>query len=756
MADRHLKFYNKQGNPLNFEYVGADVDAPLTYTFNYETASSTSTPITGKVSFIDLSSNVVYMNTLDMNGFDISNWAQSVDEKVQRGAKIKIRFSIQPANVVVATISSASVSSGVVTLNLSGFTGPTAISNSNMVYCETIPQDLPGGYFKGSMFFEPVSAGLYENEQIFILQEFKDSVSGANFIGFPHTPATGSASSPIWRSRWENDSYGDVDVSNIIFTYKITENDPEISGDPSIINYQNIAFEVVKNASDSFSNGYVSTPEASTPSKALQVNVAINAPEQGSEVYERKLILEDITSGTPEKVAEIDFYGQIVGSDERLDVLTRNLGRAFLNEDSSILRNHDPAEPLPDYLEINEKRKELMVAGDDIFPYIGSYKGLIGALKFFGYQDLRIKEYWLNLNYQRVNLTPLQENQVFLDNYNNTKTPNQTVLIADVLDNENSGKYRLEQTYGPNSNGEYVLDVSSENTLVPSRTYKKTSLFGLYYDINTTSSQEDPYGYPATPEAFSFTQEEVLVKLFALKQRLKESYLPLNARIVDITGEGVYYNVYNTKAWSDTLERDEIDSGNNINFITNPDFGFLEDLRAFGTRTDPRSIQAPMNYNNVINSDAEVIGPSGDAFRFSTTNTLNPTLSVQRGKRYNFNLVTSGFDLYFTTESSLTQVDPPGISNNGATGGVVSLDVNPNATGPYYYYSSVNPAKMNGSISITDSPISDFGNNVSPLYNQQRYTAGQNALMIQAIENFYVKKMNGEIKNLGDNLNTSI
>jgi len=756
MADRRLKFYNKQGNPLNFEYVGATAGVPLTYTFNYETFSVNTTPTAGNVSLISLSSNIIYFNVKDLNGFDITSWANSVNEKIQRGGKITLRLSIQPSNIINATIASTSVSGGIVTVNLSGFNGPSIISNSNFAYCETIVQDLPGGYFKGSIFFDPVSAGLYENEQIFILQEFKDSGTGLNFVGFPHTGATGASGSAMWRSRWENDSYGDVDVSNVIFTYQITENDPELGGDPTITNYQNIVFPIIKNQADTYLNGYVSTPEGSTPSRALQVNVAINAPEQGAEVYERKLIIEDITSGNPSKVAEIDFYGQIVGSDERLDVLTRNLGRAFVNEDSRILRNHDPSEPLPDYIEINEKRKELMVAGEDIFPYIGSYKGLIGALKFFGYQDLRIKEYWLNLNYQRVNLSPLQENQIFLDNYNNTKTPNQTVLIADVLDNENTGKYRLEQTYGPNDDGEYVLDVSSENTLVPSRTYKKTSLFGLYYDINTTSTQTDPYGYPVTPEAFTFTQEEVLVKLFALKERLKESYLPLNARIIDITGEGVYYNVFNTKAWTDTVERDEVDSGNNINFIANPDFGFLEDLRAFGTRTDPKSIQAPMNYDNIVDIGVEVIGPSGDAFRFSTGNALNPTISIQRGKQYNFNLISSGYDLYFTTDPSLSQTDPVGVLNNGATSGTVRIDVNPQATGPYYYYSSVNPVKMNGTINITDSPISDFGNNVSPFYNQQRYTAAQNALMLQAIENFYVKKMNGEIKNLGDNLNSSI
>ena len=265
MADRHLRFYNKQGNPLNFEYVGAIASTPLTYTFNYETSSGNTTPAAGKVSLISLSSNVIYLNSVDLNGFNISQWAETVNTKTQQGGKISLKLNIQPANVIVAAISSASVASGIVTLNLSSFTGPSAISNGNIAYCETLSQDLPGGYFKGSIFFEPVSAGLYENEQIFVLQEFKDSSSGLNFIGFPHTGATGATGSPLWRSRWENDSYGDIDVSNVIFTYKITENDPELGGDPTITNYQNIVFPVVQNASDFYSNGYVSTPEAATP-----------------------------------------------------------------------------------------------------------------------------------------------------------------------------------------------------------------------------------------------------------------------------------------------------------------------------------------------------------------------------------------------------------------------------------------------------------------------------------------------------------
>jgi len=755
MADRHLKFFDKKGHPLNFEYVGAEPTTPLTLTFNFESSSNTTTPSSGKISFIDLSSNILYLNTIDMNGLDISSWANTVSENLLRGAKITLKLNVIPAIVILAEISSASISSGVITLNLVRFVGTTAVSNGNMVYCETICQDLPGGYFRGSIYFEPVSSGLYENEQIFIIQQFKDSVSGSPFIGFPHTGNTGATGNPLWRTRWQDDTYGNVDVTNIIFTYKIEENDPEIGGDPSITNYQNIAIPVIQDPSDFYLGGYVNTLEAATPSRALQINIATNAPDQAAEVYQRRLIIEDITSPTASKIAEIDFYSQIIGADERLNVLTQNLGRAFLAEDSTILRQHDPNEPLPNYIEINEKRKELMVAGEEIFPYIGSYKGLIGALKFFGYQDLRIKEYWLNLNYQQVNLTPLQQTQLFLNKYTNTKTPNQTVLIQDVLDNENSGKYRLEQTYGPNANGEYVLDVSSENTLVPSRTYKKTSLFGLYYDLNTTSSLTDEFGYPITPEAFAFTQEEVLLKLFALQQRLKQSYLPLNARIIDITGEGVYYNIYNTKAWTDTVDRSDVESGNNISFKTNPDFGFIEDLRAFGTRTFPTSIQAPMNYFNVENIDVSVIGASGDAFKFSDSPQFNPTLELTRGKRYNFSLTSVGYDFYFTGDVNLTQVDPVGITNNGATGGVITFDVPPQATGPYYYYSSVNPSKLNGVVNFTNASVSDFGNTVAPLQNGQNYTALQNLSMIEAINNFYELKMDGNIINLGDNLNSA-
>jgi hypothetical protein len=115
---------------------------------------------------------------------------------------------------------------------------------------------------------------------------------------------------------------------------------------------------------------------------------------------------------------------------------------------------------------------------------------------------------------------------------------------------------------------------------------------------------------------------------------------------------------------------------------------------------------------------------------------------------------TSGFDFYLTTDSLLTQSDPLGVYGNGATagttGGTVLINVNPQEQNTIYYYSSVNPSKMNGTINIVDSPISDLGNIVPPLFNSQVYNPTQNSSMQSAISNFYTLKEEGKIKFLGD------
>jgi len=323
MTSSSLRFFNKKGKPLNFEYIGPTASGPLAATFNYLSDPTTITPTSGLMSLQNLSSNLIYLSVTDQSGFSIVPWFNSIVTSLTQGTKVMLTFTYYPAQTLICIISSASLSGGVITLTTSQNLGSPFISGGTPVYCSTRYENLPGGYYNGSIFFDEVSAGLYENEQLFIVQQFKDTSTGQIFLGFPHTGATGASNSPLWRTRWENSSYGDVDISDIIFTYQIVENDPELQGFPSILNFQNIAIPVIQNSNDVYVNGYIQTPESGTPSRSLQINVAINAGDIASNIYERKLIVEDITYGvqSPYKIAEILFYGQIVGEDSRLDVL---------------------------------------------------------------------------------------------------------------------------------------------------------------------------------------------------------------------------------------------------------------------------------------------------------------------------------------------------------------------------------------------------------------------------------------------------
>ena len=768
MADLNLKFFNKRGNPLNFEYIGPTGPSPLDNVFRYKTNAVSSS--NGDVIFQQSGPNYTFQfNYDDVNFFNIKEWASEVDYSIQRGAEVFLEGKVLSGNKFKGKIYSC-VDNGtfiLITIPVNSLTGQNIISGGSTIAFNTTYKNRPGGYFFGNMYFDQVSAGLYENEQIFITQQVIGP-SGGKEYSYPRTLATGSTSGK-WRTRWSNNNYGNIDVTEIIFTYKILDSLPGGEGHPLIVSYPNLAYtDVIASPSDYYSNGNLISPTFnSSESKSLSVNVGLNGPEESEEVYERKLILEDISSGATgenvKKILEVNFYGQIIAEDERLKVLTNNLGRSFDPVDSIILRNHDPKEPLPNYEEINEKRKELLLAGEDIFPYIGSYKGLINALKFFGYQDLRIKEYWLNLDYTSVeNITPpIVQNQQAINQIRSQvlQSGSQSYQIKDVLSNPNSGKYRLEQTYGPDSEGNYVLDVSSQYTLFPTDVYKKTSLFGLYYDINKVTSETDEYGYPVVVDAFAFTQEEVLIKLFGLKKKLKEEYLPLNARIIDITGEGVYFTVYNTRAWTDVNSDFVISSGKIFDFYINPDVSYIGDIRNFNIRPLDLSIQTPSIYGDSYDIGVNVLGGTGSALYFSGFPDLgitgpsgpNPILNVVSGKSYTFSLSTEGFTFYLTESPSFSQQDPLGIIGNGATSGSESIvwNVSPNQSGPVYYYCPENYS-INGTINVNPPQLSDLGNTINPLDFQQNYTAEQNRNLIKSINEYYQLQQEGKIEFLGD------
>lgn len=449
-----------------------------------------------------------------------------------------------------------------------------------------------GEYWEGSILFPVVSERLFEIEHIFVIEKFLNSSSEIKY-GYPHSTEV-SPGSPVWKTRWESDFDGKTDVSSIIYTYELGV-DSALDA-PILVKTKNVEFypEVVPGDIVDSPSGIIVTDEIT--SSSMQINIALNSENEG--IYDRNLIFEDFTDpNNPVTILKVSFHGEVEGEDSRLSVTLGNFGREFNASDALLLRDTDIKEPFPNFEEINKKRKELLLAGEDIFPYLGSYKSLFNAIKFFGYYDLRIKEYWLNIKVDDAEtLTALQQNNKALAQLSkiNTEGQNSLQLISSLIKDENEGKFKQVEIYGKRKDGSFGLKKQMEQ-IFPSKSYKKTSLFGLFYDINRENEEgeEDEYGYPIVDDSFLFSPEEVLIKLFGLRERLKKDYLPLNARIIDITGEGVYFNIYKTRGWTDTIGIDSIKAGIEVDFDVYPKKGYVEDLRPFYTKPNQESLLYP-------------------------------------------------------------------------------------------------------------------------------------------------------------------
>jgi hypothetical protein len=407
--------------------------------------------------------------------------------------------------------------------------------------------------WSGTVYFDRVSAGLYENQHLFILEEVLTGSPDSTELVYPLLKNQNTPTSQTWSTRWANDADKDH-----IFTYLLDESD----GNPYITRY-----ETIEAANPTISYALSSPGDQKIPtsvrSEAMRFNIALTSFEEG--IYDRTLQIYDNSTAEATLVATVSFHGETTGEDERFRLMLENFGRRFTESDARIIRDYDIKEALPNWEQINEKRKELFVAGEDIFPYIGSYKGLINAIRFFGYQDLRVKEYWLNIDTRS-------------DYYGKI----QMFEIQGLLDDE----------YSPRK----------KHPLIPSTSYRKTAKFGLFYDITRLTGDVDQFGTPITENAFMFTNEEVLIKLFALKEALKRDYMPLNARIVDIVGEGIYFNTYRVKTWTDDLQTFQVNINTRVDFDVEPRIGHIRDLREFQVRRFSPGLDLPVDrFTNEIN-----------------------------------------------------------------------------------------------------------------------------------------------------------
>ena len=117
--------------------------------------------------------------------------------------------------------------------------------------------------------------------------------------------------------------------------------------------------------------------------EAIQINVAINSNDEGR--HQRTLLVYSNDGVDKTLIGRIFFYGEVEGEDERLKILLQNLGAVLEESDFILFKEHDITEMSPDFILLNQKRRELLLELSNIKPFIGTYKAILNAIDFFGY-----------------------------------------------------------------------------------------------------------------------------------------------------------------------------------------------------------------------------------------------------------------------------------------------------------------------------------------------------------------------------------
>ena len=219
----------------------------------------------------------------------------------------------------------------------------------------------------GTIYFTQVSISVFDNQNLFLLEKV------GNNYKFPTI-----AANSFFKFSWEED----INKTEL-FLYDVVEDITLNENFISTIQYKTISH------SDFNTNSNLPL-DYRFP---MQVNVAFNPSNE--QVYERTLLIHYNST----LIAKIGFYGEGEDEEERFNVWLQNFGIKFLREDANILKDYDIKEANPNLESLNQIRKELLVNREEIYPYIGTYKGLINFVNILGYKDvLKVKEYWQNVN----------------------------------------------------------------------------------------------------------------------------------------------------------------------------------------------------------------------------------------------------------------------------------------------------------------------------------------------------------------------
>ncbi len=498
--------------------------------------------------------------------------------------------------------------------------------------------------WEGAIYITPVSKGLFETEKLLVMQRYVvgkeyDTPTYDNVIytyydyGYPSIDSNMTGMDVHYEFRWD-DKVEEVDEIKM-FGFTTPSCPPEDTSALAYNEYNCPLIEYMDNVAvdnlvcDPIDYDNPVRPQQQPPykekylkniswsSKCAAIDISFCNADDDYSTFRRDLHMYCVYTNGFDKVEELvgmfTVYAQSIEEDERLDVMCNNLGYAISNSDYSILMDSDIKENLVDNELMNLKRKEMLLEGHNIYTHIGSYKSLLNAIRFFGYDNVHIREWWKNV---------------------------------DVTSSE-FGKSFLATTYSL-SNHEFIK--SDSNVVLPSKRFRKLNKLTMTYDIDEFTGNDNPntwegHSYPETRESFYYSIEEAVIKLYGLKRKLDKEFIPLNTHIVDITGEANAFavntltHVFTANTSFDTHASEPAD----FEILNGDDEGgfYLSDLRPFGIHPiDARS------GNGIVGesySTPQYIGDGLQSFYSADVQHIVNEFGLQQLQNYNTNFDSDNF-----------------------------------------------------------------------------------------------------------------
>lgn len=234
------------------------------------------------------------------------------------------------------------------------------------------------------------------------------------------------------------------------------------------------------------SNSTTSIVLDSTQYYVHNINVACNSKEAKESIDD--IIIDNVA---------FRAVCNIVDDEDKYAVLLSNNKFYITDEFLKAFKDSNVDEHYADKLLLNQKRKELLLDLFSIKSFIGTYAGLINALKYFGYDDdVIIKEFW---SYFDKNLQDY-------------------VLVAKNIQE----------------------DVNTLNA-----GFIKTNMFNLTYRANDVSGYYNDNDLPELIDIFS-NDIVALIKMHNMRIVLETYFLPAHAVIVEIVGEHINFSSTST------------------------------------------------------------------------------------------------------------------------------------------------------------------------------------------------------------------